>query len=68
MAEGGTHYKLICTMYELAKGSSINNVVFRWMDGYESPILGQLLDLISQAKINFFESIFKSYDPYSMAN
>ena len=23
MAEGGTHYKLICTMYELAMGSSI---------------------------------------------
>ena len=35
---------------------------------YESPILGQLLDLISPAKINFFEPRFESYDPYDMAN
>ena len=55
-------------MYELAKGSSINNVVFRWMDGYESPILGQLLDLISPTKINLFDPRFKSYNPYDIAN
>ena len=30
---------------------------------YESPILGQILDLISPAKINFFGRRFKSYDP-----
>ena len=35
---------------------------------YESPILGQLLDLISLAKINLFEPRFKSYDPWDMAN
>ena len=35
---------------------------------YESPILGQLLDLISLAKINCFESRFKSYNPWVMAN
>jgi hypothetical protein len=35
---------------------------------YKSPILGQLLDLISLAKINLFESRFKSYDPWVMAN
>jgi hypothetical protein len=34
----------------------------------ESPILGQLLDLISPAKINLFEPRFKSYDPWDMAN
>ena len=32
------------------------------------PILGQLLDLISQAKINISELRFKSYDPWDMAN
>jgi hypothetical protein len=35
---------------------------------YESPILGQLLDLISATKINLFEPRFKSYDPWDMAN
>ena len=35
---------------------------------YESPILSQLLDLISQAKIIIFEPIFKSYDPWDTAN
>ena len=35
---------------------------------YESPILGQLLDLISRAKINLFDFRFKSYDPYDMEN
>ena len=35
---------------------------------YESPILGQLLDLISPTKINLFEPRFKSYNPYNMAN
>ena len=35
---------------------------------YESPILGQLLDLISLAEINLFEPRFKSYDPWDMAN
>ena len=31
---------------------------------YESPILGQLLDLISPAKINLCEPRFKSYEAY----
>ena len=31
-------------------------------------MLGQLLDLISLAKINLFEPRFESYDPYDMAN
>ena len=35
---------------------------------YESPILGQLLELISPVKINLFEPRFKSYDSYDMAN
>ena len=30
---------------------------------YESLILGQLLDLISPAKINLFDPRFESYDP-----
>ena len=33
---------------------------------YESPILGQLLDLIAPAKINLFELRFKSYGPWDM--
>ena len=35
---------------------------------YVSPILGELLDLISLAKINISEPRFKSYDPWDMAN
>ena len=35
---------------------------------YESPILGQLLDLISPAKINLFEPRLEFYNPYDMAN
>jgi hypothetical protein len=35
---------------------------------YESPILGQILDLISLAKINISEPRFESYDPCDMAN
>ena len=35
---------------------------------YESPILSQLLDLISLARTNFSEPRFKSYDPLDMAN
>ena len=35
---------------------------------YESPILSQLLDLISQPKINISEPRFESYDPWDMAN
>ena len=35
---------------------------------YVPPILSQLLDLISSAKINLFYPRFKSYDPYDMAN
>ena len=35
---------------------------------YESPILSQLLDLISPPKINISEPRFKSYDPWDMAN
>ena len=35
---------------------------------YESPILGQLLNLISPPKINISEPRFKSYDPWDMAN
>ena len=35
---------------------------------YESPIFGQLLDLISPAKINLCEPRFKSYDPWDMVN
>ena len=33
---------------------------------YESPILGQLLDLISPARVNIFEPRLKSYDPWGM--
>ena len=32
------------------------------------PILGQILDLISPAKINISEPRFKSYNPWDMAN
>ena len=39
-----------------------------WTVPYESSILVQLLDLVSLAKINLFESGFKSYDPWVMAN
>ena len=35
---------------------------------YESPIWGQLFDLISPTKINLFEPRFKSYDLWDMAN
>jgi hypothetical protein len=35
---------------------------------YESPVLGQLLDLISPPKINTSEPRFESYDPCDMAN
>ena len=35
---------------------------------YESPILGQLLDLISPPKINISEPRFGLYDPGDMAN
>ena len=56
------------------QGPSINNVSSRGTPKddlvhnpmyipYESPILGQLLDLISPAKINLFGSRFQSYDP-----
>jgi hypothetical protein len=38
------------------------------VEKYESLILGQLLDLISQAKIILFEPRFKSYNPWDMAN
>ena len=31
-------------------------------------VLGQLIDLKSPAKINLFETRFKSYDPWDMAN
>ena len=34
---------------------------------YESPILSQLLNLISLDKANFFEPRFESYDPWDMA-
>jgi hypothetical protein len=34
---------------------------------YESPILDQLLDIISLGKINLFESRFKTYNPWDMA-
>jgi hypothetical protein len=33
---------------------------------HESPILGQLLHLISLAKINLFVSRFESYDPWDI--
>ena len=32
------------------------------------PILGQLLDLISPAKIDISDPRFESYDPWDMAN
>ena len=35
---------------------------------YKSPILGQLLDLMSPSKINLFDPRFKSYNPWDMAN
>ena len=35
---------------------------------YESPILRQILDLISPAKINLFEPRFELYDLWDMAN
>ena len=35
---------------------------------YVPPILGQLLDLISPAKINISEPRLESYDPWDMAN
>ena len=35
---------------------------------YKSPILGQLLGLISLGKINLFEPRFESYEPWDMAN
>ena len=35
---------------------------------YESPILSQLLDLISPPEINISEPRFESYDPWDMAN
>ena len=35
---------------------------------YESPILGQVLDLISPPKTNISEPRFESYDPGDMAN
>ena len=35
---------------------------------YESPILCQLLDLISPAKINISDPRFEWYDPWDMAN
>ena len=35
---------------------------------YESPILGQLLSLISPAKIHLFGTRFKPYDPWDKAN
>ena len=44
------------------------NLVFYLLIPYESPILGQLLDLISPTKINLFQPRFKSYDPWDMAN
>ena len=34
---------------------------------YESPILGQLLNLISLDRINLFEPRFEFYDPWDMA-
>ena len=34
---------------------------------YKSLILGQLIDLISPAKINLFKTRFKSYDPWELA-
>ena len=38
-----------------------------WILPYESPILGQLLDLISLGKIFLFEPRFEFYDPWDMA-
>ena len=35
---------------------------------YESPILGQLLNLKSPPKINISDPRFKSCDPWNMAN
>ena len=47
---------------------SIDCISARQYIPYESPILGQLLDLISLAKINLFEPKLESYNPYNMAN
>ena len=47
---------------------SIDCISARQYIPYESPILGQLLDLISPPKINISEPRFKSYDPWDMAN
>ena len=35
---------------------------------YESPILGQILDLISPPKLNLFETRFEFYDPWDMVS
>ena len=47
--------------------SWVDRVCNRKSVPYESPVLGQLLDLISLSKINLFEPIFESYDPWNMA-
>ena len=40
----------------------------KMLQAQQSPILGQLLDLISPAKINRFEPKFESYGQWDMAN
>ena len=40
----------------------------KMLQAYKSPILGQLLDLISPTEIGRFEPKFESYDQWNMAN
>ena len=47
-----------CDLSSTPKGL-FTNYVYKTM----SPILGQLLNLISPAKINLFDPRFESYDP-----
>ena len=46
----------------------INPIEIHCYVPYESPILGQVLDLISPPKTNISEPRFESYDPWDMAN
>ena len=56
---------LLCEKLYSPKPSKFENHI--WKLTYESPKLGQLLDLISLSKTHLLEPRFESYNPYDMA-
>jgi hypothetical protein len=58
----------LITVGEFPKKSGLWKCYLSHFGIYVPPILGQLLDLISPAKINISELRLESYDPWDIAN